>query len=77
MAVEYENPISIRDAIEAINSNDYLLPAIQRKFIWSSHQICDLFDSIMRGYPISTFMMWQIKSDNIKNIYGLPPLCKA
>lgn len=69
MAGEYEKAISIRDAIDAINKRDYLLPAIQRKFVWSSQQICILFDSIMRGYPINTFMMWEIKSDEIKNDY--------
>lgn len=69
MAGEYEKAISIKEAIDAINNRDYLLPAIQRKFVWSSHQICVLFDSIMRGYPINTFMMWEIKSDHIKNEY--------
>ena len=57
MSGEYEKAISIKEAIDAINSNDYLLPAIQRKFVWSSNQICVLFDSIMRGYPINTFMI--------------------
>jgi hypothetical protein len=71
MAGEYEKAISVKDAIDAINNRDYLLPAIQRKFVWSSHQICVLFDSIMRGYPINTFMMWEIKSDHIKNDYKL------
>lgn len=69
MAGEYEKAISIKGAIDAINNRDYLLPAIQRKFVWSSHQICVLFDSIMRGYPINTFMMWEIKSNHIKNEY--------
>lgn len=69
MAGEYEKAISIKDAIDSINNRDFLLPAIQRKFVWSSHQICILFDSIMRGYPINTFMMWEIKSDHIKNEY--------
>lgn len=69
MAGEYEKAISIKDAIDGINNRDYLLPAIQRKFVWSSQQICVLFDSIMRGYPINTFMMWEIKSDQIKNEY--------
>lgn len=69
MAGEYEKAITIKDAIDAINQRDFLLPAIQRKFVWSSHQICVLFDSIMRGYPINSFMMWEVNSDNIKNDY--------
>lgn len=69
MAGEYEKAITIKDTIDAINQRDYLLPAIQRKFVWSSRQICVLFDSIMRSYPINTFMMWEIKDDGIKNDY--------
>ncbi|MCY0967156.1 DUF262 domain-containing protein [Parathalassolituus penaei] len=69
MAGKYEKAITIKDAIAAINDRDYLLPAIQRKFVWSSHQICVLFDSIMRGYPINSFMMWEVKEDNLKNDY--------
>lgn len=69
MAGQYENPITIQEAIAAINAGDYLLPAIQRQFVWSTHQICSLFDSIMRGYPINTFMMWEVKNDKIKNDY--------
>jgi len=63
----YEKAISIKEAIDSINNHDYLLPAIQRKFVWSSNQICLLFDSIMRDYPINTFMMWDIKKNSIKN----------
>ncbi len=69
MSGEYEKAITIKEAIAAINNRDYLLPAIQRKFVWSSHQICVLFDSIMRGYPINTFMFWEIKDPEIKKGY--------
>lgn len=69
MAGEYEKAITIKEAIAAINNRDYLLPAIQRKFVWSSSQICVLFDSIMRGYPINTFMFWEIKDPEIKKGY--------
>ena len=69
MAGEYEKAITIKEAIAGINHRDFLLPAIQRKFVWSSHQICVLFDSIMRGYPINTFMFWEIKDAEIKKGY--------
>lgn len=69
MAGQYEKAITIQEALAAINDGSYLLPAIQRKFVWSSHQICVLFDSIMRGYPINSFMMWEVNSPEIKNNY--------
>ena len=65
----FKYPISISDAIANIESRKFLLPAIQRKFIWSSGQIEVLFDSIMRDYPINSFMMWNVTSEKTKNSY--------
>ena len=67
MAGDYEKAITIEKAIHQIVIRRYLLPAIQRKFTWSSSQICVLFDSIMRGYPINTFMFWEVRDPEIKN----------
>ena len=65
----FQYPITISDAIARIESRQYLLPAIQRKFVWSSEQIEVLFDSIMRGYPINTFMLWKVVDNKTKNNY--------
>ena len=65
----FKYPISISDAIANIEKRKYLLPAIQRKFVWSSEKIEILFDSIMRDYPINSFMMWNVTSDHTKNSY--------
>jgi len=59
--------ISINELITEINSNKYYLPAIQRKFVWGEKKICDLFDSIMRGYPIGTFLFWELSAQKAKN----------
>ena len=65
----FKYPITISDAIVNIESRKFLLPAIQRKFVWSCEQIEVLFDSIMRNYPINSFMMWNVTSDDTKNNY--------
>lgn len=65
----FKYPISISDAIANIEYRKFLLPAIQRKFVWSSGQIEVLFDSIMRDYPINSFMMWNVTSEKTKNSY--------
>ena len=39
MASEFKQPITIKEAVDKIHSRQYLLPAIQRKFTWSSEQI--------------------------------------
>lgn len=65
----FKYPVTISDVIANIEERKYLLPAIQRKFVWSSEQIEVLFDSIMRNYPINSFMMWNVTSDKTKNNY--------
>lgn len=69
MSSGFARPITIKKAIDNIDENFYLLPAIQRKFVWSSYQIEMLFDSIMRDYPINSFMFWEVKDSRIKNAF--------
>lgn len=45
-------------------NRQYFLPAIQREFVWKPEQIVRLFDSIMRGYPISSFLFWELNPEN-------------
>ena len=63
----FQTPIKIKEAIDAIVARQYLLPAIQRKFVWSASKVEALFDSIMQGYPINSFMFWKITSPDVKN----------
>jgi hypothetical protein len=37
-----------------------VLPAIQREFEWGTDQVRRLFDSLIRGYPIGSFLFWQV-----------------
>ncbi|PKG41444.1 hypothetical protein CXF67_15540 [Psychroflexus sp. MES1-P1E] len=60
MANELDSSITIKKAIDNIDSGDFLLPAIQRRFVWNTKQIEMLFDSIMQDYPINTFMFWEV-----------------
>jgi uncharacterized protein with ParB-like and HNH nuclease domain len=57
--------MTIYKAVWRIHKNEYLLPSFQRKFVWSEKQIVLLFDSIMQGYPISTFMFWHITDSKL------------
>lgn len=61
----YEKPITIKEAINSIQNQEYILPAIQREFVWNTKQIELLFDSILRDYPISTFLFWKVKAENL------------
>lgn len=62
--------ISIKKLVKEINEK-YFLPEIQREFIWDKDKskfedkLYDLFDSIMRGYPIGTLLFWDVKYSNL------------
>ena len=55
---------TIKEALRGVERNEYVLPAIQREFVWSPDQICALFDSLMQGYPFGEFLFWQIDADH-------------
>ncbi len=57
-------PSSLFRLIEDINRSIFL-PHIQRPFVWEEDQMLRLFDSLMRNYPIQTFLFWRTK-DEIK-----------
>ncbi|WP_318437925.1 DUF262 domain-containing protein [Photobacterium leiognathi] len=63
----YQTPITIKTAIDNIKKRHYLLPSIQREFVWDTDQIETLFDSLMRDYPISTFLFWKVDKNKIKD----------
>lgn len=57
---------TIRKIVSFLNNPDedggFWLPNIQRRFVWREDQICRLFDSILREYPISTLLVWKTTS---------------
>lgn len=65
--MSFQKPITIAEAMKKIDSNQYLLPAIQREFVWSSESIEWLFDSLMKGYPINSFLFWKVEGKTAKD----------
>lgn len=62
----FQTPITIYQAIQRIENKKYVLPAIQREFVWSTRRIERLFDSLMRDYPIGSFLFWEVQNESIK-----------
>jgi uncharacterized protein with ParB-like and HNH nuclease domain len=42
-----------------IREGKIVLPDIQRSFIWNKEQIYELYDSLLRGYPVGSFLFWK------------------
>ncbi len=59
--MSYESS-TVGRVLDQINRS-YFLPAIQRPYVWQPDQIIALFDSLLKGYPISSFLFWEIRPD--------------
>ena len=69
MPGRYQTAESIRNVIDKIEKRDWILPSIQRKFVWDTERIINLFDSLMQEYPIGTLMVWKVSNrETIKKI---------
>ncbi|MFD2412351.1 GmrSD restriction endonuclease domain-containing protein [Paenibacillus rhizoplanae] len=54
-------PLAIRKVIEKITSGEIRIPAFQRGYVWSSEQVSYLLDSIYKGFPIGTILLWRTR----------------
>jgi hypothetical protein len=52
-------PEKITDLAEEVLDGTIRLPRFQRDFVWTRLQVLDLLDSIARGYPIGSFLLWR------------------
>ncbi|GAA8514202.1 DUF262 domain-containing protein [Helicobacter pylori] len=59
---------SIKEVVDELNVR-YFLPDIQREYVWlkkaDEKKIEQLFDSILRGYPIGSFLFWKLQKQDI------------
>ncbi|WQW67529.1 DUF262 domain-containing protein [Helicobacter pylori] len=58
----------IKEVVDGLNDR-YFLPDIQREYVWlkkaDEKKIEQLFDSILRGYPIGSFLFWKLQKEDI------------
>ncbi|RKV25976.1 DUF262 domain-containing protein [Helicobacter pylori] len=59
---------NIKEVVDGLNVR-YFLPDIQREYVWlkkaDEKKIEQLFDSILRGYPIGSFLFWKLPKEDI------------
>jgi len=64
--------------ISDIEQGKVKVPKFQRDFVWDIDQTAKLLDSILKGYPIGTFILWETdqRINDIKNIgnFDLPEI---
>ncbi len=65
-------PSKVDDLVRGVRIGRIGLPDLQRPFVWADNKVRDLFDSMMKGYPIGYVMIWESPSDyeTKKNVIG-------
>lgn len=75
MSLEQPKPDSKKyaDLINEIQKGIIKIPKFQRDFVWTIDKTAKLLDSILKGYPIGTFILWQTdeRINDIKNVGNL------
>ena len=59
MAIFTTSNVPISSLIEDIDMGKIGLPELQRPFVWPNVNVRDLFDSLYRGYPSGSILMWE------------------
>ena len=55
--------IPIASLIDMYKRKELALPAIQRRYVWEATKVRDLLDSLYRGYPSGSILMWETDED--------------
>lgn len=63
--------LTVNQLIEKIDTGELGLPELQRPFVWKDAKVRDLFDSMMRGYPIGYLMLWECPTLEKKKTIGI------
>ncbi|HEX4962319.1 MAG TPA: DUF262 domain-containing protein [Thermoanaerobaculia bacterium] len=55
-----EHPtIKVRQLVEDYNAGRIVIPEFQREYVWQKRKAPLLIDSLYRGFPISSLLLWQ------------------
>jgi hypothetical protein len=68
----HRDAVTIAETLRRIQRNELILPAIQREYVWKPSQVIKVFDSIMRGYPVGSFLSWKVEPATVEafKFYG-------
>ena len=58
----------INGIFDKIISGEISIPTFQRDFVWSNTQIKDFFDSILKGYPIGSLILWSPTAEKFRTL---------
>ncbi|MCX7309016.1 MAG: DUF262 domain-containing protein, partial [Afipia sp.] len=74
MSIKYDSkrePLS--EIIKKATTNaTYVIPDLQRPYVWTPRQVTLLIDSLFRSWPFGSLLLWEVKPDCFQDGDGIP-----
>src|SRR5260370_16387520 len=74
MSIKYDSKREVLSEIikKATVNATYVIPDLQRPFVWTPRQVTLLIDSLFRGWPFGSLLIWEVKPDCFDANEGIP-----
>ncbi|MFV8754822.1 DUF262 domain-containing protein [Nannocystaceae bacterium ST9] len=75
MKIYDEGSEPLHEILKASSSDQgstLLVPDLQRPYVWSPSQVTMLVDSLLRGWPFGTLLLWKVKNEDLASIPSRP-----
>jgi uncharacterized protein with ParB-like and HNH nuclease domain len=63
--IQYLNVI-----LRRIDNGELQIPAFQRRFIWKAPQVISLLESVYKGFPIGSILLWETDNHSVESKSG-------
>lgn len=74
MSIKYDSkrePLAEIIKKATINAT-YVIPDLQRPYVWTPRNVTLLIDSLFRGWPFGSLLLWEVKPDCFQENEGIP-----
>ncbi len=74
MSIKYDSrrePLSEVIKKATVNAT-YVIPDLQRSYVWTPRQVTLLIDSLFRGWPFGSLLLWEVRPDCFQADEGIP-----
>ena len=75
MKISDEGSEPLHDILKAASSEQgatLLVPDLQRPYVWTPSQVTLLIDSLLRGWPFGTLLLWKVHKEELAGIPSRP-----
>lgn len=68
--------VFIEDLLDEVQSGQLRIPKFQRPFVWTPEDMRQLLDSIVKGYPIGSLLIWET-AEQVASLDSIGPFAIA